>query len=335
MARKSRTNIYLLGGVFLLLLLYVLLVEVPSALREGQRTAKRVFADLQADQITALSLTGNPTIRLERKQEQWQITAPKQYPADQTTVQGLIQDLLALEVTRTLPARSEKLQEYGLRPATNRLVVEAGPKKQTLVFGGQNLILAQGKRSAFVYTMLLGSDKVYLLEALKTSKLNPGLKNLRYKKVFSFSVAQVTRVQWDYQGKKMGLNKDKGVWYLQHGKREQAASTKVEAFLADFASFEVNEFLTDRGVGAAYGIRPDRNYIRVTTPEGTQTLYFGREKTGMRACMVSGSPAVYECLSYKFERLSKPAKELLPSQNKQPPAGPRAYGTNQAASGRP
>lgn len=81
-------------------------------------TSKRAFS-VRAEDISSFTLSypADPkaqTIHFEKHEGAWQITEPLQTGADDSSVQGIIQQLSSVRIAATEPGTPDRLKAYGL-----------------------------------------------------------------------------------------------------------------------------------------------------------------------------------------------------------------------------
>lgn len=87
--------------------------------------ADRVFDRLEPDEVTSIELqTGRDPIRFAKTGENWRLTAPLDYPADNAAVGTLLQALADLDSDRSLVIGEVDLGDYGLDSPTLGVVAE-------------------------------------------------------------------------------------------------------------------------------------------------------------------------------------------------------------------
>ena len=103
----------------------------------------------QPEEVTAIEIERpDGTVRIERRKEPegWTLTAPLEYPADQTTVDALLRTLRDAVIERTLEAAEGTIGEFGLaKPAATVSLTRTG--------SGEPLRLAIGDRLPVGHTV--------------------------------------------------------------------------------------------------------------------------------------------------------------------------------------
>lgn len=112
----------------------------PASSPSGEETAdsKPLFQFKEADIIKLSVKTKALTLALEKTAQGWQIKAPKVGAADDGTVTFLLNQLATGTSSRTLPIKTEQLQEFGLAdPIATVDITLKDQKTHQLVLGGQ------------------------------------------------------------------------------------------------------------------------------------------------------------------------------------------------------
>jgi len=168
-------------GVFLLLLAYFLITQMGDRGFNTVRLPK--IAAPAADDIQKIEIgRSGEQVVLERKDTQWLITSPLQFPADKNRLDNLRRMLSTLRVTDLISSRSGAETEYGLvTPTATNLKVATKSKTLELTVGHAN----RGATHTFV--KLPKDGRVYQVLGDLTQALNTTAADWRSLQVNDFS----------------------------------------------------------------------------------------------------------------------------------------------------
>src|SRR6185503_12076829 len=121
---KKSTLLLLLLAVVGGVLIYYLEIK-PGKPRDEEPDKSREAFKLNREEITQIVLTRNgQTVTFENKDNKWAITQPINAPADDSTVNSLIGDIVSARIARDLKPSGDDLKNYGLTAPKVKLEVK-------------------------------------------------------------------------------------------------------------------------------------------------------------------------------------------------------------------
>ncbi|MDH5565748.1 MAG: DUF4340 domain-containing protein [Myxococcales bacterium] len=270
---KPRTTGILLA-IALLLAGFVYLYEIrgADARREAEERAKRLFPDVEAEQIEWIALTTSDRreARLVRDAEGWALSEPVVFPADRFAVDGLASNLASLgreaEIEDPQPPA-----EYGLDAEARRVRFSERGTQHELRLGYQTPV------GSNTYAAVGGSDAVFTVETYKARSFDKKLDDLRDKHILDFDTASIERVEVRWPGGRVILAREAAApaaeedapphWHLTAPIDARADDETVEDLLADLSFLRAKGFVDDPPSDAEAGLAPAAFEV-ILTPQG-------------------------------------------------------------------
>jgi len=237
----------------------------------------------------------------------WQITAPRQLPADQQTVKDVVSNLSPLNGERVIENNGADLVEFGLaRPSVELDVTEKDHAAQKLLFGDNT------PTGDSAYAMVAGDPRVFTVYAFNKTDLNKTLDELRDTRLITADPEKMSRIDVKKGGQTIVFGRNSsGNWEIQQPGPYRADSMAVDGVADALSGVRMN--LTGAGSKEA-----DSNFaqgapyasIQVTAPVGTQTIDVRKNKNNYYAkSTVAGSDA-YLIDSSIADSLNKPLDDF-------------------------
>lgn len=291
----GRLRIVVTLAVLLGLGLYVYFVELPKAREDA---AAKMLLRLEADEIDTLTLTyPDREIRLQQTEAgEWNLIAPIETKADDTTVNNLVNTVTTEEITRSLtPDEEAGLVLYGLDAPLVLLDV-------TLSDGTKLPRVSVGKDTPVgfsVYVQKAGDEQLHLTRQAFRLGLTKEVKELRDKRVLPFDHDRVHRITIGTPASEVVLSK------TDAGEEEEAGWTfaapagidseetlsappfrvddgAVRTYLSTVEAMRAEDFIEEPLLDMTeFGLDPARLTLRLGLPDDeSRTLYVGTERSG-------------------------------------------------------
>lgn len=164
---------------------YAWLFENPHS--KKKENDKRIFPELIADAVTSLTIQ-NAVGRLQMTQTNgtWRLRSPVDYPAEETKIRALLENLAQLRCQSDLasPPENEQTDLYGLEPPAQSIVLVGDDISLRLQVGDTENTVAFVQRS--------DSKRIYTAPADTLKPLSGDLDYWRNSKVFPHPVSEIT-----------------------------------------------------------------------------------------------------------------------------------------------
>ncbi|HTZ97233.1 MAG TPA: DUF4340 domain-containing protein [Terriglobales bacterium] len=169
----------------------------------------------------------SPAIVLARNSSgSWQITEPKAYGADQSTMNGALASLSALNSERVVEDKAADLKRYGLdQPAIEVDVTEKDNKTQKVLFGDDT------PAGGAVYAMLAGDPRVFTVSSYNKNSVNKSLDDWRDKRLLTANPDKISRVELIRKDQTIEFGRNKDEWQILEPKPLRADNFAVSELI--------------------------------------------------------------------------------------------------------
>src|SRR5438552_18220301 len=201
----------LLTASFLLLLLTGVLwwsnKRAAKADKQAIEATTRKLVGIREDQLQEIEIKrrSGETVRLQRNDSKWQITAPKSLPADADAVSSMLSTLSSLSSDRTIEDKATSLEQYGLiQPAIELEITDKNKKTSKLLVGDDT------PAGTAVYAAITRDPRVFALSSYKKSSLDQSTNDLRDQRVLPLDSDKVSSIELPAKKQTVTLGHSKG-----------------------------------------------------------------------------------------------------------------------------
>ncbi|MCM8772236.1 MAG: DUF4340 domain-containing protein [Candidatus Omnitrophica bacterium] len=196
-----------------------------------------------------------------KKDEIWNIDYPINDWADKDKIENFIEKIVNGKVQSFEEEKSEK--ECGLEKPEVLISLKTKENKYFLHFGKKVNDSYYCKNSLKPY--------IFKVEKNLLEDISENINDLRYKKLFEFSVSDVAEFSITKNGKELKIVKIKEDYFFEKDRKKRISKEKVEEFLEDLKNLEIENFLE-------YSEKNLNNYS-LSTPPLKISVFDGRKKT--------------------------------------------------------
>jgi hypothetical protein len=224
----------------------------------------------------------------------WSMTSPPQWPVDQDAAGAIVSTVSSLASERLVEEKASDMTPFGL--ASPSLEINIGLKNgkfRKLLLGDET---PTGGGS---FAKVDGESKVYVLGSFAKSSLGKTPRDLRDKRLLTFSPEKLTRVELSAKGQTVEFGKDgQGEWQIIKPRPLRADGGQVEDLLRKLGEARMDASLTEddeKKSTAAFNGAAQVATVRATDATGTQQLEVRRDKdkiTYARSSAVAGAHKV-------------------------------------------
>lgn len=238
--------------------------------------------------VTGITIVqkGTPPVTLTKQGSgAWQITAPRQLPADQQTVQDMLSSLSPLNGVRVIENNaagdnSANLAQYGLaQPSVEFDIMEKNRSQQRLLFGDNT------PTGDAAYAMVAGNPRVFTTYVFNKTSLNKTLDQLRDTRLITANPDKMSRIELTQGGQTIVFGRNSsGNWEIQQPGPYRADAMAVDGVADALSGVRMN--LTGAGsenADAAFSHGAPVATVKVTAPVGTQTLEIRKDNNNYYA----------------------------------------------------
>jgi hypothetical protein len=293
-------------------------IEGEEARKASEDAAKRLFPELEADQISWIALTssdGHP-VRLERKEGSWRLVQPLEFRADGFVVDGMASSLAQL-ASESSYAEPQPPEVYGLGDGAREVVFEAGGAERRLRIG------ARTPMGGNTYVSVGGSGPVYAVRTYSVSALAKRLDELRDKRIVEFATEAVRglAVRWPDGGVVLAREEGAGEaqpgeegkapaagWRLVEPVAGRADASTVDSALSNLSFLRATGFEDAAAPDAESGLESPDLEIELTLAPGSEgaeprkiSVAFGPPLASGDRLVRSGGPTLFRVPGTRIE----------------------------------
>ena len=248
--------------------------------------APKLFPDLSVGKVSRIEiLDGTNTLRAERANDVWILTAPVNYPAQQTAIAAFLNACSQLTTHSTIPAtvlanQPRGLADYGLQPPVARLVLQHGGERLEIKVGAHTPVGGQ------LYLQLGDVNQVYVTDGSFLNVVPHTTFDWRDTALLSLNGLAFNRLEVRSGLRSFEVQRDQPnqLWRLTKPMQTRADNPKINYLLQQFQTWQVQRFEFDdpRVDLEPLGLQPPE--AELTFGQGTNDLIrvqFGSSPTNL------------------------------------------------------
>jgi len=293
------TGVLFLIAVALGAFVYFYEIRGREARDEAEAAAKRLFSvdgDVEWIELTA---SGGERARLERRDGEWRMIEPVDFPGDAVALDAIAESLaeIASEGVIEIPQDAEI---YGL--GEEALVVRFGS-------GDREHELRLGKKTpvgANTYATTDASDAVYTVESFRARSFERELDDLRERRPLRFDRERVDRIDVEWKDQRLVAELEDGTWQLREPIQERADEVTIDTLLSDLGFLRAEGFVDESSAGHA-GFDPPAYRVVLHSGEGPEgepasqhELVIGGELEGATRAARAAEASLYKIASERY-----------------------------------
>jgi Domain of unknown function (DUF4340) len=228
--------------------------------------------------ITKLELKkrdAQPIVLIKTDAGTWQITQPKPFNADQSTVAGTISTLSSLNSERLVEDKASNLKTYGLDQPAFEVDITAKDKTHKLLIGDET------PAGSAVYAMLAGDPRVFTMASYHKTSIDKSLNDLRDKRLLTSSADKVSRLELIRNNQTIEFGRNKDEWQILKPKPLRADSVQVGELVTKLTDARMDLSGSDKELtesASAFARATPVATAKVTDQLGTQELQVRKNK---------------------------------------------------------
>ncbi|MEW6303198.1 MAG: DUF4340 domain-containing protein [Verrucomicrobiota bacterium] len=243
----SWKNTWILVGVAAGLFAFIFFVERRLPSNGNQANAPRlVLADYAAGDVTAVEIqVGEKSLRVERTNAVWRVTAPVPYPAQQGRIQSLLEGCSKLRsqiaiTTSEIANQQRGLADYGLHPPRITLRLFEGAKRQEVLIGDKTPV---GER---YYLQVGGKNEVYIVDDTFLQLLPRNMDEWRDNSMLNVRNLAFNRIEVRSGQRSFELQRDTNLlWHITKPMQARADNPKINRIVEELSLWPVRFFVSD------------------------------------------------------------------------------------------
>lgn len=278
--------------------------QKPEALRRAY--------SIQASDVVSFTLAhparaSDATIRFVKRDNAWQIVEPIETGADQSTVDGIVDQIASAEVSQTEPGTPDRLKAYGLDPAQASLELQlANGAKHTLLVGNKTFT------GDSVYTIVDGGKNVSLLPELLSTSTARTLDTLRDRAVLHFDSAQAVSFAVKSPSGEIAAAKESDHWRIKKPLETLASQDAVDSLLQAVSNATMTSVASEKPNDLAhYGLaNPAVSFTAADSKGGQSTLLVGKKDGAAYFARDISRPIIFRVNEDIYKKLTQKLADL-------------------------
>jgi Domain of unknown function (DUF4340) len=272
---------------------------------------KRAYS-IQASDVVSLTLAhpnqpGEPAIHFAKRGGSWQIVQPVDTAADESTVDGLVDQLASADVSQTEPGAPDRLKAYGLDPPQASLDFQlANGSTHTLLIGNKSF------DGDSVYAIVDGAHQVSLLPELLGTSTAKNLDALRDRSVLHFDSAVTASFTIKRPSGEIEASKENQQWKLKKPSNAFASQDAVDSLLQAVSGATMLSVASEKPDNLAhYGLANPAISFTVTDGKGAQSaLLIGKKDGDSYFARDVSRPTIFRVSDDLYKKLSENFSDL-------------------------
>ncbi len=290
--RKTQSRFFKLT-LLLLTLLLLFIFKTQFANFFDQKTPL-VFPDLKTQSVQEITLFGEKTTSLYKKNDIWFVKEKKaEFRADQERIKTLVNNLVNLKKEEIVSTNKTKQQNFAI-----------GKEKISFKTKDKNLTIFIGKAASLnkTYLRVNNQNEVFIGEGFNNAFYPDDYRDLLVHLINNED--KINQLEIDSDGKKIVLEKKKNDWLINNKKAKQE---KVDFFINDLKMLKADDILTKK-------INLPANYqLQIKLKENNQekSAYFYPEDENNYFLKTSNSDLIYQLSAASVSSLKKEEKDFI------------------------
>ncbi|HEX4003596.1 MAG TPA: DUF4340 domain-containing protein [Candidatus Acidoferrales bacterium] len=308
---KKPTLILLVFATALGLAVYFLDWKRSQNEKPPADTSKAAFS-VDASAITAFTIAhpaqpGDVPVQFEKRSGVWWIAQPIDTQADQSTADGIVDQLAEDRFTQTEPGTEDRRKAYGLDPAEASIQFQLqNDAKHTLLIGSKDF------SGDSVYTIIDGGQNVTLLPEVLGESASKSVQQLRDRSVVHLVAADLQRVELHDANGDMTFTaaKDKpDQWSIEAPAAQKGKLTPSWKVIDPFTSLQADNVIDHPTSKQIASLANPAIRAVFTSKDGKQvTLRVSKPSGDILYAQASDNPALYTLGKQVLDSLNlKPA----------------------------
>lgn len=279
-------------------------------------TSKPAFS-VDVSNITSFTIahpsqTGDVPVRFEKRNGNWWISQPIDTQADQSTVDGIVDQLAEDRVSQTEPGTEDRRKAYGLDPGQALIEFEVqNGGKHTLLIGNQDF------SGDSVYTIIDGAQSVALLPAVIGDSADKPLQQLRDRSIVHLDASNLQRIEIHDSNGDIIVTSTKGKpdqWTIEAPAAQKGKLAPSWKVLDPFTGLQGNDVIDHPAPKLVALLASPAIRVVFTSADGKQvTLRISKPSGDNLYAEASNSPALYTLNKQSFDGLNLKPADLVSS----------------------
>lgn len=233
---------------------------------------------------------------------------PQPLPADQNAVSSFLSSLTTATEDQEVESNPSDLKQFGLDPPAEKVEVTTDTKPQsvTLLLGDDT------PTSSGLYAQVAGDPHLVTVASYLKTSLEKHLIDFRDKRAVTLDVDQIQRLEVSTKGKHWTIEKNpEGVWDLVLPPAVRADRMNVNTITAQLRDLQMQTIVAeDKKKANEYGFGSPLATIKLTAPQGSQSIELGRKDGDRYDAINSALPPIFTLSSGFLTEFQKDPVEM-------------------------
>lgn len=297
------TGILFLVAAALGAFVYFYVIRGEEGRKEAEARAKRLFPDVEAEDITWVELTSSDgkQVRAERRDKGWEIVKPIDFPGDTFALDGVASALAQVQ-SEAVYEKPQPASVYGLDDPAREVRFGDGGGEHALRTGDKT---PMGGNS---YAAVVGETPVYTVPTYRVTALQKSLDDLRDKRILSFDAESVRKMTVSWPGGRVELERGDQGWRLTAPLDARADQSAVSDLLSDLSFLRASGFDDAPGSDAETGLASPAFSVDLElapAEEGAEprhlSLAVGSKVEGEQRLVRAGRPTLFRIAASRID----------------------------------
>ncbi len=241
--------------------------------------ASKLAFSIQASDIVSFTLAhpaqpGNTPVRFEKRDGAWRIVQPIETDADQSSAEGIVDQLAAARIAQTESGSADRRKAFGLDPPQTSVEFQlANGSKHTILIGDNDFT------GESAYTIVDSGQNVSLLPQLLSTSAGKSLDGLRDRAILHLNSEQVSSFDLKNSAGDVVVLKEKDEWKFATPSGLLADKDAVDALLQGIANAKMVSVASEKPDNLArYGLTAPAITFTASGDKGAKsTLIVGKQ----------------------------------------------------------
>jgi Domain of unknown function (DUF4340) len=280
----------------------------PKPAEDAPRPAFTFQAsDVKSLTISRPILASEPPIHFELRDGTWQIVQPVETQADQSALEGIVNDIANAKIAQSEPGTPDRLKAFGLNsPAVSLELQLQNGTKHTILMGNKDFT------GVSAYSIVDAGTSVSLLPESLLASVDKSLDNLRDHAVLHISSANAVSFTLKNKSGEIAATRDKSDWKFSKPAGLLADSDGVNTLLTGIGNAKTIAIVSETPADLPkYGLSPPAiTFAAVNDKGGTWTLLVGKKDGEEYFARDASRPTIFRINQDAYNKLSETFTDL-------------------------
>jgi hypothetical protein len=234
------------------------------------------LTDSEVSKVDLKKKGAGETVLEKNNAGKWQLTAPKQFLADQETAGQLVTSASSVASDRVVEDKASDVSAYGLQAPSLEVDVTTKAGKTSKLKIGDDTPTNSG-----AYAMLEGDPRVFTVASYVKSGLDKSVNDLRDKRLLTFDQDKLSRVELMAKKQDIEFGRDKDQWQIVKPKPLRADGLQVEELIRKLKDAKMDLTVSEedaKKAASAFASGTALATVKATDASGTQQLEVRKNK---------------------------------------------------------